>query len=72
MTRTSAQARIAYILGIQVRFRSNKSLCAWGMSIAGGDDERSVVLRSAQSSHTHSSEPFVRRPALVTTLTRNF
>jgi hypothetical protein len=69
--RTSVQARIAYSLGIQVRFCFNKSLCAWGMVVKGGPDERSPVLRSAQSSHTHSSDPVtsVRRPALVTALT---
>ena len=44
------------------------------MAIDGGKDERSRALRSAQSSHTHSSDPVtsVRRPALVTTLTSPF
>jgi hypothetical protein len=46
------------------------------MAILGGqdEDERSVVLRSAQSSHTHSSDPVVsvRRPALVTASTSPF
>ena len=72
--RTSAQARITYILCIQVCFCFNNSLSTWGMATGGGADERSVALRSAQSSHTHSSDTVVsvRRPALVTALSSPF